>query len=220
MAEACERTQPKELVTGLHLSVVKNQHIRLGHPWSNALDLELREGKRACERGIGLPQKCGAPDIQKLADLAVGVDPLRSGGPMFSREGALCGSWWAMREVELSTDACKSSSSKVKGGRCVFNLLWEETHARLRMFSLRWWRQVLVPGQGGQEVVLWCRSPWTSWCSPDSSDEADVSSSQKCAATLTFQKLAALTGTVTGSLGTRAELLGHKSWRWREWTSG
>ena len=30
---------------GAYLSAVKNQHIRLGHPWSDALDLELREGQ-------------------------------------------------------------------------------------------------------------------------------------------------------------------------------
>ena len=87
---------------GAYLSAVKNQHIRLGHPWSDALDLELREGKRACERGIGPPRKCGALDMQKLADLAVGRDPLCAGGPIFPREGTLCGAWWAMREVELS----------------------------------------------------------------------------------------------------------------------
>ena len=43
-----------------YMSAVKKQHVRLGHPWSDALDLELRDGKRACERGIGPPVKCGA----------------------------------------------------------------------------------------------------------------------------------------------------------------
>ena len=50
---------------GAYLSAVKNQHIRLGHPWTDALDLEMKEGKRACERGSGPPQKCGAFDMQK-----------------------------------------------------------------------------------------------------------------------------------------------------------
>ena len=61
---------------GAHLSVVKNQHILLGFPWLDALDLEMREGKRACERGIGPPQKCGAFDMKKLADLTIASDPL------------------------------------------------------------------------------------------------------------------------------------------------
>ena len=109
---------------GAYLSTVKNQHIRLGHPWSDALDLELREGKRACERGIGPPRKCGALDMQKLADLAVGRDPLCAGGPIFPREGTLCGAWWAMREVELSTTRCMQVTflGGEGCGRCVFDL--------------------------------------------------------------------------------------------------
>ena len=109
---------------GAYLSAVKNQHIWLGNNWSDALDLELREGKRACERGIGPPRKCGALDMQKLADLAVGRDPLCAGGPIFPREGTLCGAWWAMREVELSTARCMQVTflGGEGCGRCVFDL--------------------------------------------------------------------------------------------------
>ena len=61
----------------------------------------------------------------------------------------------------LLPDACKSSSSKVKGVVAVFSICPSPKltrrpsgrNARLRMFSLRWWRQVRVPGQGVQEVV-------------------------------------------------------------------
>ena len=70
---------------GAHLSVVKNQHIRLGHPWTDALDLEMKEGKRACDRGIGPPQKCGAFDMQKLANLSISDNPLCADGPMWPR---------------------------------------------------------------------------------------------------------------------------------------
>ena len=69
---------------------------------------------------------------------------------MFAREGILCGFWWAMREVELSTARCMQVEFLMGEGcmRCVSNLPvtktvpaspWEETHARLRMFNLRWW---------------------------------------------------------------------------------
>ena len=57
---------------GAYLSAVKNQHIRLGHPWTNALDLELKEGKRARERGTGPLQKTWSirhAEIGKLDDL-------------------------------------------------------------------------------------------------------------------------------------------------------
>ena len=65
---------------GAYLSVVKNQHIRLGHPWSDTLDLELRKGKRACERGIG---------PQKLADAIVGNDPCHLEGVEPTRTSAV-----------------------------------------------------------------------------------------------------------------------------------
>ena len=51
-----------------YMSVAKKQHIMLGYLWTAALDLEMRDGKRACERSIGPPRKCGSFDLQKLAE--------------------------------------------------------------------------------------------------------------------------------------------------------
>ena len=106
------------------LSVVKNQHIRLVHPWTDALDLEMREGKRACDRGIGPPQKCGAFDMQKLANLSISDNPSCADGPMWPREGTLCGCWWAMWEIELSLARCMQVAflGGPGCGRCVFDL--------------------------------------------------------------------------------------------------
>ena len=33
------------------------------------MDFELRDGRRACERGMGPPRKCGAFDLPKLAEV-------------------------------------------------------------------------------------------------------------------------------------------------------
>ena len=109
---------------GASLSVVKNQHIRLGHPWTDALDLEMKEGKRACDRGIGPPQKCGAFDMQKLALLSISDNPLCTDGPMWPREGTLCGCRWALREIELSVARCMQVTflGGPGCGRCVFDL--------------------------------------------------------------------------------------------------
>ena len=209
---------------GAYLSVVKNQHIRLGHTWSNALDLELREGKRACERSIGPPQKCGAQDMQKLADLAVGVDPLCSGGPVFPREGTLCGSWWAMREVELSTARCMQVEF-LKGegcGRCVFNLPVtktdpqalgkKRTHACACSASVgggeslcpvkvarKLYHGAVHHGPAGAHPIPAMRPLWPS---------AGGQFITKSAATLTFQKLAALTGTDTRVTGHACRVTG------------
>ena len=112
-------------------------------------DLELREGKRACERGVGPPQKCGALDLQKLADAGERT--------VMRRWGTLCGSWWTIREVELSTARCLQVSF-LKGdgcGRCVFLPVTKTdpkhlarnvhmlAHVQLLLQAL-----VLVPGQG------------------------------------------------------------------------
>ena len=215
---------------GAYLSAVRNQHIRLGHPWSDGLDLELREGKCACERGIGPPKKCGALDMQKLADLAVGSEPLCAGGPIFPREGTLCGAWWAMREVELSTARCMQVTF-LEGegcGRCVFNLPVtktdpqalgkKRTHACACSATVagggalcpvkvarKLYHAALHHGPDGAHPIPGMRPFWPS---------VGGQFVSKRAATLTFQKLAALTG--TDARTTR----GLKAWRWLGWTSG
>ena len=62
--------------------------------------------------------------MQKLTDLSIAGDPLCPEGPMWPREGTLCGCWWAMREVELSTARCMQVTflGGPGCGRCVFDL--------------------------------------------------------------------------------------------------
>ena len=62
--------------------------------------------------------------MQKLADLSITGDPLCPEGPMWPREGTLCGCWWAMREVELSTAWCMQITflGGPDCGRCVIDL--------------------------------------------------------------------------------------------------
>ena len=107
-----------------YMSVAKKQHIKLGHLWTYALDLEMRDGKRACERSIGPPLKCGSFVLQKLASLQTTGVPLFKGGPRWPREGALCGCWWAMREMELSTARCRqvTFNDGPGCGTCTFDL--------------------------------------------------------------------------------------------------
>ena len=107
-----------------YLGAAKKEHIKLGFPWTGALDLELRDGTRACERGIGPPRKCGAFNLQKLAEVPTTQGALCKGGPRWPREGTLCGCWWAMREMELSTIRCSQVSFKAGPGcgSCTFDL--------------------------------------------------------------------------------------------------
>ena len=87
----------------------------------------------------------------EVGSSAVGVDPLCSGGPMFTREGTLCGSWWAMRAVELSTARCMQVEF-LKGegcGRCVFNLPVTKTDPQ---------------ALGKKRSESMCRSKWPGSC--------------------------------------------------------
>ena len=99
-----------------HMSAVKNER-----PWSDAFHLEMLDGRRACERGFGPPVKCGAFDMQRLAELRITSEQLC---PMSLREGALCGCWWALREVQLSTARCMQVAFRNgRGcGLCIFDL--------------------------------------------------------------------------------------------------
>ena len=71
------------------------------------IDNSLRDGVRACTRGIGPARQCGALDMKKVAALPDSQAALVAAGPPWPRDGALVGCWWAMREIELSTARCK-----------------------------------------------------------------------------------------------------------------
>ena len=107
-----------------YMSTAKQHHIKLGHSWTAALDLEMRDGRMACERGIGPPLKCGSFDLQKLANVQTTGVALFKSGPKWPREGALCGCWWAMREMELSTARCRQVTFENGPGcgTCTFDL--------------------------------------------------------------------------------------------------
>ena len=76
-----------------YMSAAKKEHVKMGFSRTGALDLELRDGRRACERGMGPPRKCGAFDLQKLAEVPTTHGALCKGGPKWPREGALCDCW-------------------------------------------------------------------------------------------------------------------------------
>lgn len=75
----------------MYVSAAKRKHIGLGYAWSDALELEVKDGVRACLRGIGPPRKCGALDLRLLAELPDQQGPLCVGGPLWPRDGTLVG---------------------------------------------------------------------------------------------------------------------------------
>jgi hypothetical protein len=101
----------------MYFSAAKRRHIELGFAWSEALEQEIKDGVRACTRNIGPPKKCGALDLQKIADLPDDERPATKGGQLWPRDGTIVGCWWAMREIELSTTR-RRQIQFFEGGGC------------------------------------------------------------------------------------------------------
>ena len=97
-----------------YLSEVKLEHIRLEHPWTDALALTLRGCSRACMRGLGPPQR--APEV-RISLVARAEDPVFQpgvpGGPRRPRRAFVVAMWWLLREIELAALTLHVSSVKV-----------------------------------------------------------------------------------------------------------
>eukprot|EP00972_Heterocapsa_arctica_P071041 10495564-Heterocapsa_arctica.AAC.1 len=92
------------------------------------MSLELSEGIRSCERGLGPPRRAAALPLRGIAELG-GAFVLNEAeaGPRRPRDAALVGAWWAMREIELSSvrlDSVTLSDFGADGecGRCAILL--------------------------------------------------------------------------------------------------
>ena len=203
-----ERTQGVSLITVEHLQLLgsllkgagwqvrwgiferaeENQHTQLGHPW---WDWRI---------WLWETTPFTFDDPACILQWTVQLRSLPTKNHMeFLREGT-----WAL----LNT-LC---------GRCAFNLPATRTDpqalGKKRTHACACCSESLC-----QEVAPCRSSSWTSWCSPNLPLWPSVGGQfiSKRAATLTFRKLAALTGTDARvpSLGTRAGSPVHKPWRWR-----
>ena len=76
---------------------------REGHPWGDALNRLLRDAVRSCERGLGPPVRAQPLPFDRLGALPGGKAPWCEGGPSSPRNAVAVGSWWLLREIELST---------------------------------------------------------------------------------------------------------------------
>eukprot|EP00971_Amphidinium_carterae_P184402 3660891-Amphidinium_carterae.1 len=88
--------------TYYRLYAMKKEHVKRGFSWTDALELELRDGVRSCERGIGPPRKAKPLGLDVFAALG-SLEPLVPGGPVLPGVGCLVTFWWLLREVEMST---------------------------------------------------------------------------------------------------------------------
>lgn len=84
----------------LYFSAAKQEHISQGHPWSDQLDMGVKEAIRSCVRGLGPDKKCPAFDLAKVCELP-DLEPCVR-GPRFPKETVILFSYFACREIEAS----------------------------------------------------------------------------------------------------------------------
>ena len=93
---------------GQYLSAFKRQHIKLGHVWDDAINLELTDAMRNCKRGLGPFKQTGCFDKDSL--FAWGQRKSRDrfwpqvkARPCLPREATEVACHWSLREIEISS---------------------------------------------------------------------------------------------------------------------
>ena len=79
---------------------------RSGHGFDGPLNRALKDAIRSCQRGLGGPVRALPLPFEKLRDLPGDDGPWSAGGPLFPRNLVVVGSWFMMRELEISTLKC------------------------------------------------------------------------------------------------------------------
>ena len=85
-----------------YVSRAKQYHITLGHVWTDALDLMVRQCVRSCARGLGPGKQSKALDIALICSRSWDMDPLVSGGPIGMPSLVVLAVFHLLREVEVS----------------------------------------------------------------------------------------------------------------------
>ena len=84
------------------LSQFKVDSERKGHTWSGPELRLFTDVSRACARGMGPPVRSAPLPFSRLHSLPSSWTPWVVDGPVGPRNAIICGSWWLLRELELS----------------------------------------------------------------------------------------------------------------------
>ena len=91
-----------------YLSQAKLRHIRAGFMWTQALSLEAVTARRAVMRGIGPARQSAPLDLPKVVECSETPTSVIEGGPINSVAALHGGSFFMLREIELSLALCRS----------------------------------------------------------------------------------------------------------------
>ena len=99
-----------------YLGAAKRRHVLAGYPWTDNLDAVARMCTRSVLRGVGPPKQSSPLDLELLASLKLGYEPLVSDGPVNPQECAVLASFFLLREIELSLLKFEHVEVKGQGG--------------------------------------------------------------------------------------------------------
>ena len=86
-----------------YLSLYRTTCAREGYAFGPDLAVAARDAARACARGLGGPVRATPMPLDRLHQLGGGRPAWVAGGPCSPRNALVTGTWWLLREVELST---------------------------------------------------------------------------------------------------------------------
>ena len=88
---------------GGYLSLYRTVALRNGYVCSEATQQAIRDALRSCTRGLGGPVRARALPLELLGGLPGDPTPWTAGGPVGPRNMLICGAFWLLREIEVST---------------------------------------------------------------------------------------------------------------------
>ena len=93
-----------------YISIAKDKHIGHGHTWNEFLSREARRGTRSGTRGRGAAKQDEELDLDAAFTLDIGSDPLVPGGMCNFMWALEVGTFFVLREIELSTSLASAVS--------------------------------------------------------------------------------------------------------------
>ena len=86
-----------------YFSLYRTVARRHGYTVDAAVDQAIRDMSRSCLRGLGGPVRALALPLHRFGGLPGSAEPWSVGGPLGPRNAFVVGSWWLLREIEVST---------------------------------------------------------------------------------------------------------------------
>ena len=104
-----------------YLQAVKEIHLR-DHEWSTRLAKAAKDSIRSVSRGLGPAKQAAAFDLNKVFTLPDTVEPLVLHGPILAINMTIIGSFFILREIEISLALARSVTVDYTTQRICWNL--------------------------------------------------------------------------------------------------